>query len=408
MATHTVNDMLDRYERECMHTLGERSRKDYHRHIKALRERFGTEEVKAVTPQMIKAYLASRPKGKVQRTRQIAVLRVAYTEAYRKWEWVNGNPCAHMERSEPRRRDPPLSMEEFNAALDFLRGRRRITLVMELALHTGRSQGDILDLKWAQVHQQTNKILFRSAHTKKKVEVPITPKIRELLAQAKELCGAGGYVITSRLGDAYSSEGFRAMWQRRMTKFQETGNDPFTFHDISALSRRTFAAQSEAQTTDPVDEYPQFDAALKADAAANAPYYKVFYCLEQLIRRRVSETMERAVGAGWWDTDRVPQEIRRYARDNATKEVNSALTQRSLKEIDYTTLGHLGQIIQANWDGLFERQFTSKEAVISVINRLNMARGPVAHNCPISDLEIERLGVTVRDWFNNALKKQPS
>lgn len=404
---HTVNDMLDRYERECMHTLGERSSKDYRRHIRALRERFGTQDVQAVTPQMVRDYVASKPKGRVHRTRAIAVLRVAFTEAYRKWGWVNGNPCAHMERSEPRRRDPPLSMQEFEAALAFLVGQRRLTLVMELALYTGQLQGDILDLKWAQVHQQTNEIFFRSAHTKKKVEVRIRPKTKELLARAKELCGTGQYVITTRAGKRYTSEGFRAMWKRWMTKFEETGNDAFTFHDIRQLSRRTFAEQSEAQAADPVDDYPQFDAALKAEAAANAPYYKVFYCLEQLIRRRVSETMERAAGSGWWDTDRVPQEIRRYARENATKEVNSALTQRSLREIDYTTLGHLGQIIQANWDGLFERQFTSKEAVISVINRLNMARGPVAHNCPISDLEIERLGVTVRDWFSNALKKQP-
>lgn len=402
---HTVNDMLDRYERECMHALGERSSKDYRRHIKALHERFGAQDVQAITPQMVREYVASKPKGRVHRTRAIAVLRVAFTEAYRNWGWVNGNPCAHVERSEPKRRDPPLSMQEFDAALAFLVGQRRITLVMELALHTGQLQGDILDLKWVQVHQQANKIFFRSAHTKKKIEVRITPEVKELLARAKEFCGTGEYVITSRLGEQYSSEGFRAMWVRWQKKWEETGNDKFTFHDIRQLSR-AIAAQHEAQGTDPVDDYPQFDAALKAEAAGNAPYYKVFYCLEQLIRKRVIETMERAAGPGWWDTDMVPQEVRRYAKEIMNKEVNSALTQRSRREIDYTALGHLGEIIQANWEGLFDRQFTTRAAVNSVIHRLNMARGPVAHNSPISQLEIERLGITIRDWFDNALKKQ--
>jgi integrase len=403
---HTVNDMLDRYERECMHALGERTSKDYRLHLKALREQFGALDVREVTPQMVRDYVQSRPKGKVQRTRQIAVLRVAFTEAQRKWNWVNGNPCAHIEKAAPRRRDPPLSMQEFDAALAYLVGKRRPALVMELALHTGQLQGDIIGLRWVQVHQQANTILFRDSHTKKKIEVRITPKIKELLARAKELGGTGEHVVTARSGERYTGEGFRAVWQRFQKKWVKTGNDKFTFHDIRQLSRRTVAAQSEAQTADPVDDYPQFDATLKAEAATNAPHYKVLYCFEQLIRQRVADAMERVAGAGWWDTDRVPAQIRQYAKDIHTKEVDGALTQRSLREIDYTTLGQLGQIIVSNWDGLFERQFTSKNAVLSVLSRLNMARGAIAHNCPISELEIERLGLTVRDWFNNALKKQ--
>jgi integrase len=303
-AMHTVNDMLDRYERECMHALGERSRKDYRRHLKALHERFGTQDVHAVTPQMIREYVASKPKDKVQRTRQIAVLRVAFTEAQRKWGWVNGNPCAHIEKSEPRRRDPRLSMQEFDAALGYLVRRPRLAVAMELALHTGQLQGDIISLRWAQVHQQAGKILFRDAHTKKKIEVHITPKIRELFARAKELCGGGEYVITARSGDRYTGEGFRAVWQRfQKREWVKTGNDKFTFHDIRLLSRKTVAAQSEAQAADPVDDYPQFDAILKAEAATNAPYYKVLYCFEQLIRQRIAETIERVAGPGWWDTE---------------------------------------------------------------------------------------------------------
>lgn len=88
---HTVNDMPDRYERECMHTLADRSRKDYHRHLKSLCERFGGEDVQAVTPPIIREHVASRPKGRVQRIRQISVLRRAFTEAQREWGWVNGN-----------------------------------------------------------------------------------------------------------------------------------------------------------------------------------------------------------------------------------------------------------------------------------------------------------------------------
>lgn len=286
---HTVNDMLDRYERECMHDLAERSNTDYRRHIKHLRVQFGTHDVLAVTAQQIRAFVQSGPtKGKVHRIRRIAVLRKAFTEAHRKWEWVTGNPCAYMERSEPKRRDPPLSVQEFSAALEFFKGLHRIALIMELALHTGQSQSAVLGLTWARVHRQTNKIVFRAVKGKKynRVEIDLTPKLNELLARAKELCGDSEYVVTNREHEPYTSAGFRAMWQRRMEDFEEAGHDKFTFHDIRYLARR-IGEQRTAR--DPVDDYPQFDAALKADAAVNAPYYKVFYCIEQLIRRRVHD-----------------------------------------------------------------------------------------------------------------------
>jgi len=70
-----------------------------------------------------------------------------------------------------------------------------------------------------------------------------------------------------------------------------------------------------------------------------------------------------------------------------------------MRMLDYTTFGQLGQIIRDNWN-LFEGQFKSKGAVSAVLARLNLARGPIPHCCALSELEIERLGITVNDWFN--------
>jgi integrase len=46
----------------------------------------------------------------------------------------------------------------------------------------------------------------------------------------------GGYVLRTRSGKPYTSEGFRACWQRTMAKHVKAGGERFTFHDLRAKS----------------------------------------------------------------------------------------------------------------------------------------------------------------------------
>ena len=112
VSTHTVNEMLDKYEREGVPKLAARSQRDYRRLLGHLRAHFGSKDVRSVTRQDIIDF-ATVSKGPVQRLRMIAIFRVAFMQAM-KWGWVDGDPYINMERSAPRRRDPPLSLEEFN------------------------------------------------------------------------------------------------------------------------------------------------------------------------------------------------------------------------------------------------------------------------------------------------------
>jgi len=74
------------------------------------------------------------------------------------------------------------------------------------------------------------------------------------------------------------------------------------------------------------------------------------------------------------------------------------MTRRSDDQIDYTTFGELSVIITSNWD-LFGTIFTSRRAVEKVMSSLNLLRGPIAHCCPISEDEVLRLRLAVKDWF---------
>jgi Swt1-like HEPN len=145
------------------------------------------------------------------------------------------------------------------------------------------------------------------------------------------------------------------------------------------------------------DYYPQFEHEVRREAAQMAQHYELFYCLEQAIRKLITETLEEAEGANWWDT-KVSTDIQKYVSDLQKGELDNGITPRSDRAIDYTTFGHLSVVITSNWS-LFATIFKSQRAVQKVMASLNMLRGPIAHCCPLSEDEVDRLDLAVRDWF---------
>ncbi len=146
------------------------------------------------------------------------------------------------------------------------------------------------------------------------------------------------------------------------------------------------------------DYYPQFEEAVRAEAAAMAAHYEVFYCLEKTIRQLISETLQAAHGAQWWDKARIPQVIKDEVGKRMQKEVDSAVTLRSTAPLDFTTFGELGEIIKSSWD-LFGGILNSSRAVEKVMANLNTLRGPIAHCTALAEDEVLRLQLSMRDWF---------
>lgn len=144
--------------------------------------------------------------------------------------------------------------------------------------------------------------------------------------------------------------------------------------------------------------YPQFEQAVRSEAAAMSENYEVFYCLEQAIRNLISETLEESEGVDWWESARISPEIKADVASLVKKERDNGVTQRSEKLIDYTTFGQLSVVITANWD-LFESIFQSKRGVERVMANLNLLRGSIAHCCPMQEDEEDRLRLAVKDWF---------
>jgi hypothetical protein len=143
--------------------------------------------------------------------------------------------------------------------------------------------------------------------------------------------------------------------------------------------------------------YPQFDAAIRLEAAGMAVQYRVFYCLENSIRALISGILQDLHGDEWWEKS-IPSTVRDHAERTRQKEIESGISVRSNDLIDYTTFGELGEIIKSNWS-TFEDIFQNIKALEKVISTLNSLRGPIAHCKTLAEDEIVRLHLALKDWF---------
>jgi len=406
----TVNDLFSRFEQEVVPHLSQRTQLDYTRHVKQLKAHFGPSRLRELTRNDITSFL-NVPKGRIQRNRMIATLSSAISKAIG-WGMIDSNVCVGVPRNKKiKSGERKLTLEEFDDVKRIAPLRMR--LAMDLVRYTEQQQGAILSLKWTRVNETKRVINFRLLERKRfsrepkgdrKLEVQITPELQAVLDQCKRLRNGSDYVLPTRDGTQYTGEGFRAVWQRTMKKWDDMGNDRFTFHDIKRWAQASNKAAKATEPEDKVEGYPQFDEYVRKQATEMSRHYQVFFCLEQSIRKMITITMEEAHGATWWDT-KVNENITREVDALVQKEVDSGMRQRSERMIDYSTFGQLREIIVQNWD-VFEQKMTSKGAVSNVMATLNRLRGPIAHCCTMQDDEAERLALTVKDWFN-VVKAKP-
>lgn len=242
----TLKDYFERYKREVVPTLSPRTQKDYSRHIAILTRVFGHMLPDEVRPRNVGAFL-DRPKGKIQANRQVAVLSAIYAKMVGRWYVADRNPCIGVERNPSKKRTRYVTDAEFQAVYSICSP--RLQLAMDLALLTGQRQGDLLRLEWKSVTDEG--IHFRQGKTGKRLLVTPSPSLTAALERGRQMVprvDIGGYVIRTRHGKPYSSEGFRAMWQRTVKRAFKRGliSERFTFHDLRAKSVSDTANIQEA------------------------------------------------------------------------------------------------------------------------------------------------------------------
>lgn len=214
----TVGAILDRYERECLDELAERTAKDYRRHCGHLRRRFGHLDATTLEPRTFAEYLGEVKRGKIQRVRRLAVLSAAFTIAVRRWFTLRVNVLRDVERPRSKPRDRLILDEEFQACRAL--APRRVQLAMDLALLTAQRQGDIIRFKWSDVRETTvtdpetgenrrvTELNILQSKTGKRIAIEVTPELESLLDACWMLKGGGHagspYILPTRTGIPYS------------------------------------------------------------------------------------------------------------------------------------------------------------------------------------------------------------
>lgn len=246
----TVRDILQRYERECLHDLAPRTQRDYRRNIAHLITWFGSLVALELEPRTFADFLNCR-RGKTNRVRQLAVLSAALTIAVRRWFWIKTNVLRDVERPKSKPRDRLVLDEEFHACRAIATPRMR--LAMDLALLTGQRQGDIISFKWSDLREEViegrrvSYLHVFQSKTKKRLAIEVTPDLERVLDACWVLEGRCEYVLPTRFGVQYTPAGFRAYWQRTIRRYIARGGENFHFHDLRALAATKCATLEEAQ-----------------------------------------------------------------------------------------------------------------------------------------------------------------
>ena len=153
----------------------------------------------------------------------------------------------------------------------------------------------------------------------------------------------------------------------------------------------------ESSSQEVAEYYPQFPSRLRDEARRMSVHYEIFYCLENHIRQMIIDRLYEAVGPDWWNKA-VPGSMQDTAKRNIEREAQQGVTPRSETPIDYINFGELGEIIKSNWS-TFGDMLKNKLAVERILAQLNLLRGPIAHCKALADDEVDRLELSLRDWF---------
>jgi len=231
----TVNAILDRYERDCMDPLAPRTQIDYRRHIVTLRRVFGERIADELRPRDFGPFLDVK-RGKIQRVRQLAVLSAAFSEAVSSWYLIERNVLRDVKRPRSQPRDRLILDEELACVKALAPERMRLGIM--LALLTGQRQGDIIRFKWSDIRDMA--IHLQQSKTGKRLAIEINTELEKVLDQCWKLKGGGQYggeyILPTRTGKPYTSEGFRACFQRVMRKWVARGGSRWRYHDLRALA----------------------------------------------------------------------------------------------------------------------------------------------------------------------------
>lgn len=107
--------------------------------------------------------------------------------------------------------------------------------------------------------------------------------------------------------------------------------------------------------------------------------------------------MQERYGLDWWE-EKVPQGVKNSVEKKQDREKDTQMSLRYEDPFCYTNFGELIDILNMNWCD-FSDTIRSKKAMEQVLTQFNLIRNVIAHSNDLSDDEITRLKLLIKDWF---------
>lgn len=204
-----------------------------------LKKAFGKMDPTTIRPKHVWQYLHlyRGTESPVRANREIALLSTMFNRLIGAGV-VDINPCIGVERNLEESRTRLVSDSEFRAFLKFCARRseagKRMALAAYIAYLTGKAQGQVLKLTRHKIG--ADGIAFSGRKRGAGTLVQWTARLRKLVRYALAMPSniSPLFVIHTKDGTPYTSDGFKSTWQRCMNDWCKMGNERFTFHDLRA------------------------------------------------------------------------------------------------------------------------------------------------------------------------------
>lgn len=169
--------------------------------------------------------------------REKALLSALYRWMIRRG-YAESNPCKLVAKNKSNFKKRRITDKEFIDFLAFARAYSPTAALMadiaEISYLTGQRQSDVLSLDRRQLVKDG--IEFKQQKTGTEVLIEWTPRLQTVIDRclARKTVISTTHVIRSSAGQRYTTQGFKAMWNRLQVKWEESGNKRFRFHDLRA------------------------------------------------------------------------------------------------------------------------------------------------------------------------------
>ena len=157
--------------------------------------------------------------------------------------------------------------------------------------------------------------------------------------------------------------------------------------------------QGSIQEHADVDLLAPASAAVREGSLYMQRCYRLLFVLENVVREFIDDVLGEVDGEDAWFEKRANQQMKKKVTDRKSAEAkNRWHSGRNQHPMYYLDFGDLAQLIQTHWVE-FKDLLPGQTWAVSRLEDAERSRNVVAHTNVLSDEELTRLEVHVRDWL---------